>query len=308
MGSNTWPSSPLDAAQRAFDLLTCLPAPLGHDARGVEGLPQRMLPLDELRDLLLKPEATTVVRDRVWSDLVTRARRDGPEWVVATVGMALPGLRKQAGLLASGWKGDSEDLDAELIVGFLERLRTVDLVERRICGRLIDAGVRCARKVRDRYADTHMVHVDSDGPRTPKLPWDHPDWVLARAVAAGVLDPDEANLIAATRLGHETLAQAAEALGMDTTLAGKWRRLGELRLRGAIAAGDLEYVPLRVRRPWRRRRVLGGPAGGRVGFLLGGQDRKVGRLGTQQGPLVGKTSVRGRVGVGAPGIVAAPAV
>jgi len=183
-----------------------------------------------------------------------------------------------------------------------------DLAERRVCGRLIDAGVRCARKARDRYADTHLVHLDSDGPRPPRLPWDHPDWVLARAVAAGVLDPEEANLIAATRLGYDTLAQAAEALGMDTVLAAKWRRLAEFRLRDAIRAGDLEYVPLRARRPWRQRRVLGGPTSGSVGSLLGGQDRKVGLLGTQQGPLVGKTSVRERAGVGAPGFVAAPAV
>jgi hypothetical protein len=303
MGSRTWPSSPLDAAQRAFDLLVCPPAPLGFDARGVKGLPERMLPLDELRDLLLKPDTTITVRDGVWRDLVTRARRDGPAWVVATVAMALPGLRKQAGVLAAGGKGDTADLDAELIVGFLERLKTVDIAEQRICGRLIDAGVRSARKSRDRYADTHLVHVDSDGPRTPKLPWDHPDWVLARAVAAGVLDPEEANLIAATRLGHDTLAQAADALGMDPVLAAKWRKLAELRLKDAIEAGDLEYVPIRARRPWRRR-VLGGP----VGSLLGAQDRKPFLLGTQQEPLVGKTSVRARAGVGAPGIVAAPAV
>lgn len=66
MGSRTWPSSPLDAAQRAFDLLVCPPAPLGFDTRGIEGLPQQMLPLDELRDLLLKPDVATAVRDSVW--------------------------------------------------------------------------------------------------------------------------------------------------------------------------------------------------------------------------------------------------
>jgi len=145
MGSRTWPSSPLDAAQRAFDLLVCPPTPLGFDARGIVGMPQQMLPLDELRDLLLKPDVSIVVRDSVWRELVVRARRDGPAWVVATVAMALPGLRRQAGLLATGWKGDTADLDAELIVGFLERLKTVDLQEQRVCGRLIDAGVRRAR-------------------------------------------------------------------------------------------------------------------------------------------------------------------
>lgn len=34
-----WPESPLDAAQRAFDLLICPPAPLAFDGRGFDGCP-----------------------------------------------------------------------------------------------------------------------------------------------------------------------------------------------------------------------------------------------------------------------------
>jgi hypothetical protein len=37
--SRPWPFSPLDAAQRAFDLLTCPPAPLAFDGPGFAGLP-----------------------------------------------------------------------------------------------------------------------------------------------------------------------------------------------------------------------------------------------------------------------------
>jgi hypothetical protein len=302
MSSPTWPTSPLDAAQRAFDLLTCPPAPLAFDGRGFAGLPDQLMPLDELRKLLLLPHTAVTVRDSVWRELVIRSRRDGPAWVVAAVGMAIPGLRHTAGMLTTGWKGDVSDLNSELLVGFLERLKVVDVDQRRICGRLIDAGARAAKRMRERYSDEQLVHVAAPGPRMPMLPWDHPDWVLARAVVASVLDPEEANLIAATRLGTATLAEAASALGMDAVLAASWRRTAELRLRDAIRAGELDHVSIAPRR--RANRAVLGAA---VGSLLGSRDGRPPLLGAQQKPLGGKTSVRARAGVGAPGIVAAPA-
>ena len=100
-----WPSSPLDAAQRAFTLLVHPPTQVGFDGRGVDGLPRRILPLDELRRLLLSPATSPGVRDVVWRELVVRSRRDGPAWVVAAVGMALPGLRHTAGQLAGQQPG-----------------------------------------------------------------------------------------------------------------------------------------------------------------------------------------------------------
>src|SRR5438093_11182064 len=133
MSASDWPSSPLDAAQRAFTLLVQPPTHVGFDGRGFDGLPDEILPLDELRDLLLSPAASVEVRDAVWRELVVRARRDGPAWVVAAVGVAMPGLRRVAGLLAAGWRRDSDDLDCELIVGFVSRLKTIDLGVLRVC-------------------------------------------------------------------------------------------------------------------------------------------------------------------------------
>src|SRR4051794_14004936 len=78
-----WPSTPLDAAQRAFELLVCPPAPLAFDGRGFTGLPSRMLPLDELKTILIDEATPRPVRDAVWRELVVRSRRDGPAWVVA---------------------------------------------------------------------------------------------------------------------------------------------------------------------------------------------------------------------------------
>jgi hypothetical protein len=246
--SSRWPTSPLDAAERAFDLLVQAPTQVGFDGRGFDGLPDRMVPLHELRRVLLAWATPVEVRDAVWRELVIRARRDGPSWVIGTVGMAMPGLRRMAGMLASGWHGDVDDLDSELIVGFVARLQTVDVAEPRICGRLIDAGVRAARKARDRESDTQLVRTGVAGPLAPVQPWDHPDLVLVRAVAAGVLDAAEATLIGATRLGEATLAQSAERLGISAGMASSWRRRAELRLAEAIRAGDLAFVPIRAGR------------------------------------------------------------
>jgi len=346
MSARSWPSSPLAAAYRAFTLLVQPPTPIGFDGRGFEGLPDEILPLERLRAVLLSPQTSVEVRDAVWRELVIRARRDGPSWVVAAVGIAMPGLRHGAGLLATGSRGDTRDLDAELLTGFLERLTTIDLQPPRVVGRLIDAGLRAARKARDAESDAQLVHTDAVGPIAPIHPWDHPDLVLARAVAAGVIDADEANLIAVTRLEHDTLAVAAARIGISASVASSWRLKAERRLLEAIREGDLAYVPLRPRRPHSagatqqrvaatqrrfaaieqrtavtqqrvaapnsatQQRVAASAATQQqtpVGSLLGSRAAADGVLATQQRAFVGKTSDRAAAGVGAPGIGTWPA-
>jgi hypothetical protein len=67
--------------------------------------------------------------------------------------------------------------------------------------------------------------------------------VLARAVAAAVLTPDECLLISATRLDHVGLPVVADTLGISVQLAGAWRRTAEKRLAAAIRTGELDRVP-----------------------------------------------------------------
>ena len=242
--SRPWPTTPLDAAQRAFDLLVCPPAPLAFDGRGFRGLPNRILPLDELKKVLIDDATPRPVRDAVWRELVVRARRDGPAWVVAAVGIAIPGLRRMAGLLGKGWPGDSSDADSELLIGFVDRLRTIDLRDTRIAGKLIDAGARAVKTAREREEQADAIHVSTTWSAPPQQPWDHPDWVLTRAVAQAVIDPDEYLLIAGTRLDEVALATVADKLGVSVPLAASWRRKAEIRLAGAIRAGELDWVPL----------------------------------------------------------------
>jgi hypothetical protein len=277
-----WSPTPLDAAQRAFELLCCPPAPLAFDGRGFAGLPDRLLPLDELRALLIGDATPRPVRDAVWRELVTRARRDGPAWVLAAIGLAMPGLRRSAGRLARRWHGDTSDRDAELLAGFVARLATVDLDEPRICGRLLDAGERAAKRAGEQAEATDTLRVDGAWSLPPHQPWDHPDWVLARAVAAAVITPDECMLIGATRLDETPLRAVADTLRVSVPLAAAWRRAAERRLAEAIADGELDWVPLA---PARTRRV--GPVG-LVGRRLGNRRAAKTESGTQLGPWVGE--------------------
>jgi hypothetical protein len=249
-----WPATPLDAAQHAFDLLTCPPTQLAFDCRGFTGLPQRILPVDELKKVLIRDATPRAVRDEVWRELVVRARRDGPAWVVAAAGIAMPGLRRMAGMLSAGWAGDSSDRDAELLTGFLERLRTIDLTDSRIAGKLIDAGARAVKRARERDEEIDTIRVRATWSLPPHHPWDHPDWVLTRAVAGAVIDPDECLLISATRLDDTPLQVVADKLGIAVTLAAAWRRKAERRLAEAIHSGELTWVPL-VPEAARRRSV-----------------------------------------------------
>lgn len=250
-----WPTSPLQAAGRAFDLLTAPPAQHAFDGRAVPGLPHREIGLPDLKRLLLSPATSAARRDEVWRELVALARRDSVEgrtWTVLVVGLALPGLTRVAAALTRGWDGDAADVDGEVLAGFLLRLRTLDTGGQRVLGRLLDAATRAGRRARAGAGDGEVVRVPQAWSAPPAQPWAHPDWVLARAVAAGVLDRTEARLIGATRLEDVTVAQAADALEITVSTALAWRRTAESRLAEAIAEGDLEHVPLHASRRHRR--------------------------------------------------------
>ena len=81
----------------------------------------------------------------------------------------------------------------------------------------------------------------------PPHPWGHPDFVLARAVAHGVLSGYEAELIAATRLEEATLTDLAQRWGLPrATLAGD-RARAEARLVEALHQAGKVTIRSRIR-------------------------------------------------------------
>jgi hypothetical protein len=227
--------SPLESADAAFRLLTRGPQPLSVDGRRISGtLPPRRIPLDELKRLLLRRAADAATRDAAWVVLVTRARRDGPSWVIGAVGVALPGLRRAAGRLACGYHGDPADIDAEVLTGFLDALRSADVSRPAIAARLRWTAYRTGAAFR--YADSrpggsHALPVQA---AAPPQPWGHPDLVLADAVAQRVISAADAELISATRLGSVPLTAAARELDVPYDAARMRRSRAETRVAQAI--------------------------------------------------------------------------
>lgn len=228
--------SPMAVAEHIFQLVGCAPAGPTLDGTLCPDLPQRPLLLTELRELLLDRSVSNTTRDVVWRDLVQNARKDAAQWKVAAVGMALPSLRTIARQLASE-ATEPEDVDNEVLVGFMAALYTIDLDEPNIRPRLCDAAKTAGRRAR-RIAESHSgrrAPVNESTP--PPAPQGHPDFVLADAVAKNVVSQLDAELIGLTRLEDMPLHEAAACLGLTTEAATKRRQRAEPVLCEAVQTG-----------------------------------------------------------------------
>jgi predicted DNA-binding protein (UPF0251 family) len=220
----------LDNARTAFEWLVTGPAPLSIDGRFFPGLPDRRVPLDQLRELLLDPHLPMSAVDLVWMHLVGRSRDEGGAWTVACVGVALPALFAIAAELCAPYADDYRDIHAAVLTGFLSELATVNLARPWVMWRLRCAALR-AGHVFIREALDRPIPSDEDFHSSePTPPWGHPDFVLARAVAEGAITGDEAELIGATRLEDYTLEAAAADTGISITALQRARAHAEARL------------------------------------------------------------------------------
>lgn len=230
--------APLDVAEVTFRLLTTDPAPLTVDGAALgHGLPRRTIVLRELASILMHPSCDYAASDAAWRLLVHRARTTGPAWVIGAVGVALPGLRAAAWRLGHTFTGD---VQAELLAAFVAALAGVDADEPRLAQRLCSAALVGAR-ARLRATEPARAEVATHGVASapPPAPGGHPDFVLARAVVAGVITPDEAELIGVTRLEDVPIAEYAARVGLSRWAAYKARARAEERLVARIH--DLDY-------------------------------------------------------------------
>ncbi|MDG4803670.1 hypothetical protein [Micromonospora sp. WMMD980] len=245
-----WPDSPLNAAQVAFEALTGDPDPLTIDCDLVNpdgdlNVPAGVLPLTQVRDWLLEHPRDVQARDAVWAELIRQARLDGPEWVIAAVGMAMPVLRRYTRQLAASYGGDLDDLEAEILAGFLAALRDrVDLAQPAPYAALCRFGWRAGFTLRQQASEYTTVddveHVT--GPRTPRMPYGHPDVLVNRAVRLGVIDAEDEFPWIEVRLGRKSVEKVAAGLGI--TAAAMRMRHGRIdtRIAEALASGVLTGV------------------------------------------------------------------
>ncbi|WP_255375773.1 hypothetical protein [Saccharomonospora sp. CUA-673] len=202
-----WPTNPLDAARDAFAWLTAGDHPVAVDGREFDHLPNREIPVDELRDLLLRRSCPRRVWDQVWRHVITRARSEGSTWTIVAVGLALPMLTHMAARLTDRYAGDPADIHSEIVQGFLDTLQTIDLTTGRITIRLRWAAYRSGHRALIAALDGPTPKAPGFFSAEPKPSSGHPDLVLARAVQVGVLTPTEAEMISETRLGETLLTE-----------------------------------------------------------------------------------------------------
>ncbi len=232
---------PFDVAEIALGHLVADPHPLCADGAVIgHGLPWGLIPINRLRVLLLHPSTDYAARDATWRYLITRARGDGPAWVVAVAGVALPGLRAAAARLGRDHL-DPADVQAELLTGFLTAVHGIDLDERRVCARLCNAAyvaARAALACREPASCGELDLLTSSA--APPEQFGHPDLVLARAVAAGVITAVEADLIGTTRLEDVTIDEYARRAGWSYQAACKKRQRAERRLVATLRAAKAD--------------------------------------------------------------------
>ncbi|GAA3624588.1 hypothetical protein GCM10022419_132730 [Nonomuraea rosea] len=173
--------SPLDVAERVFQLVACDPAGLALDGSKLSHeLPRREILLTELRDLLASRTLCNATRDAVWRELATRARHDGPMWLVGAVGTAVPALRRICGRLhLYSVAGGSEDIDIEVLTAFITAVKSIDLDPPELLSRMCAAAGRAGERAR-REAETGA------------------ELILADAVLAGDVTPTRSLAIAST--------------------------------------------------------------------------------------------------------------
>ena len=157
--------------------------------------------------------------------------------------MALPGLRNAAARLARAVTGD---VQAALVTEFVAALCTVRLDEPRVVSRLIDtaSSARAALRANEPAASGEVNFAPASA--LPPPPYGHPDLVLARAVAAGVITTAEAELIGTTYLEDVSVAEYADRTGVSRWTVYKRRRVAEARLVHAITSGALSDTDAEV--------------------------------------------------------------
>lgn len=230
---------PLDIAQQAFFRLVTGPHPVAVDGRLFTGLPDRPVPLDDLRDRLLRRTCPMRVRDAVWAHLVLRSRLEGGTWTVGCVGMAMPALLAATAKLSAAVAGDPSDVHAAVLEGFLTELAKINLRKPKIALRLRWAAYRAGHAcVRDALDAPMPIGTGGYSSTPPPPPFGHPDLVLLRAVADGVLTAEEAELIGSTRLERRSLAEAAAARGSNAGAVQVARRRAERRLLAYLTEGS----------------------------------------------------------------------
>ncbi|MWA02759.1 hypothetical protein F8568_020745 [Actinomadura sp. LD22] len=228
----------LNVAERSFQLLTTGPHPLAVDGRAIgHGMPARSVDLNELRTLLLAETASDELKDAAWRALVIRARMGDPAWVIGCVGVAMPGLKATAAqVIRTSPHGLIDDIVSEMLTEFVAQLARIDLHGPYIAARLMRWARKGAFRARCRATRELPTNPCELGERRSAPDVDLA--VLVRdAARQGIITPQEAELIVATRLDGRTVQDLAQAWDVAAWRLYTGRQAAEAKLAVALRDG-----------------------------------------------------------------------
>lgn len=173
--------------------------------------------------------------DAALGSLCAEAQAGDESAAILLVWLILPGLLRVRAGLRLGRALAPEDLDAELVAGVWEAAARLDQSDRGVARRLVNAArwrvlaaMREAIDWTDSAQEIGTEPVDGSGPGswTPE-----PGDILAGAVREGVLSPEDAEFVIATR---QTIRQLGERLGLSLRGAQSRRHRARGRLRAWV--------------------------------------------------------------------------
>ncbi|WP_433754716.1 hypothetical protein [Nocardia sp. CA-135398] len=229
--------TPLGVVSATFDRIAgqTLPA----DPRPAPGPSGKRVELwGGLRELLRDPGLPIAAVDAIWVWLIERSRAHGGDATLVCASLAEPMLAGMAGLFAAPGSRNRDDLESEVLTGFLTHLGCVELDRPGVWHRLRWAAYRAAIRAANQQQSVGVSVADLErdlGPmakhRLLMVPGPrHPETVLAEAVAAGVISAEAAELIAISRWERRTLTSLAAERGQSLWKLRKQRRRAEARL------------------------------------------------------------------------------
>ncbi|GAA1926121.1 hypothetical protein [Streptantibioticus ferralitis] len=230
--------SPLAALDAAFLSLARGIRPVALPAALLTGRPSdQLLPVDEVRDRLAHPSCRPQTRERVWSETAFRARREGEPWTTVVAGFAVPGLRHTLARLPRLPHLDSCEVEQEALAGLWTELAQLDPADPLLNRRLIRAADRAAHRLiraAQRRQDTRDGReVTTDTPpvaAAPAASTADEYTVLWQAVRNQVIAPDDADLIARTRLDQTPVEAIAAERGVSRRTIFRQRAAAEKTL------------------------------------------------------------------------------
>lgn len=237
----------LDHIEAAFHRLSQEPGCLTVDGRTLgSDVPQRVIPLAELRPLLLRSSTSFDTRDRAIAEVARRARSQPDPWALGLTWLLLPGLRDMATRLTHAG-ADPEEADAEMFAGVLSALGHPAIGDDHVASSICWHAYRHCRR---------QLFLDEPGALSLEAMLEplqalapsvsaNPEEVLAVAVRFGVILAADAELIATCRLEGRELVELAAETGLRVPTVQRRRARAEARVVALLDETGWGVAPMR---------------------------------------------------------------